>query len=151
LGMPWPRDGADWLAASSGLAFSFANVMVRKMHGVSMQSKAAANWVGVTLVAGVWIVLSGETVPQVSLPVWFSAALLGWFGFMLMTVTVIYGVTHMPVYRSAVILLFELVIGAVSASLLTDEHVLMQEWVGGILIMSAAYMAARAHFGEQNE
>jgi drug/metabolite transporter (DMT)-like permease len=150
MGMPWPRDRADWLAASSGLAFAFANVMVRKMHGVSMQSKAAANWVGVTLVAGLWIVLSGEPVPQVSLAVWFSAALLGWVGFMLMTVTVIYGVTHMPVHRSAVILLFELVIGAVSSLLLTDEVVLPQEWIGGTLILLAAYVAAHAHVGERS-
>lgn len=148
IGLPWPRDKADWLAVSSGMAFSFANVMVRKLHAVSMQSKAAANWLGVTLVAGVWILLAGEPVPLVATGVWFSVVLLGWFGFMLMTISVIYGVTHMPVHRSAVILLFELVIGAVSSMLLTDEVVLPQEWLGGGLILLAAYMAAHAHVGE---
>ncbi len=64
-----------------------------------------------------------------------------------MTVTVLYGVSHMPVHRSAVILLFELVIGAVSALLLTDEVVLMREWLGGALIVAAAYMAARIPAG----
>ncbi len=148
IGLPWPRDRTDWLAVSSGLAFSFANVMVRKMHGVSMPGKASANWLGVTLVAGVWILLSGDPVPQVGHAVWISVVLLGWFGFMIMTITVIYGVTHMPVHRSAVILLFELVIGAVSSLLLTDEVVLPQEWTGGGLILVAAYLAARAHVGE---
>jgi len=74
--------------------------------------------------------------------------LLGWFGFLIMTVTVIYGVTHMPLHRSAVILLFELVVGAVSALLLTDEQVLPREWLGGGLILMAAYLTAHAQVGE---
>jgi drug/metabolite transporter (DMT)-like permease len=47
-----------------------------------------------------------------------------------------------------VILLFELVVGSVSALLLTDEKVLPQEWVGGALILSAAWLAAHAQAGE---
>ena len=67
-----------------------------------------------------------------------------------MTLTVLYGVTHMPVHRSAVILLFELVVGAVSALLLTDEIVLYREWLGGFMIVTAAYMAAHIHAGDQD-
>jgi drug/metabolite transporter (DMT)-like permease len=63
-------------------------------------------------------------------------------------VTVLYGVTHMPIHRSAVILLFEIVVGAVSSLLLTDEIVLPREWVGGSMIILAAYLAARIHAGE---
>jgi len=148
IGMPWPRDNADWLAVSSGLAFAFANVMVRKLRAVTLPGKAAANWLGVTLVAGLWILLAGEPVPQAAASVWFSAVMLGWFGFMIMTIAVIYGVTHMPVHRSAVILLFELIAGAVSSLLLTDEVVLPREWLGGGLILLAAYQSARAHIGE---
>jgi len=148
MGMPWPRDRADWLAVSSGFAFSFANVMVRKSQRISMQTKSAVSWLGVVLVAGVWILLVQEPLPLVQASTWFSAALLGWFGFVVMTVTVIYGVSHMPVHRSAVILLFELVVGAVSSLILTNEQVLLQEWLGGALILTAAYLAAHAHIGE---
>jgi len=148
MGMPWPRDQADWLAASSGLAFSFSNVMVRKMHGVSLQTKASASWLGVVLVAGGWILIAGEAVPDVAAAAWGGAAMLGWFGFFVMTLAVIYGVSRMPVHRSAVILLFELVVGAVSSLLLTDEQVLVQEWLGGALILVAAYLAAHAHVRE---
>ena len=148
IGLPWPRGDADWLAVSSGFAFAFANVMVRKMRAVSLQSKSAANWLGVVLVAGAWILAASEPVPVVSYSVWAGAVLLGWFGFLIMTVTVIYGVTHMPLYRSAVILLFELVVGAVSALLLTDEQVLPREWLGGALILTAAYLTAHAQVGE---
>ncbi len=147
LGSPWPRDEADWLAVSSGLAFAFANVTVRKTHHLTLQTKAAASWLGVVLVAAVWIVVVAEPVPVFSAQALSGALLLGWFGFFIMSVTVIYGVTHMPIYRSAVILLFELVVGAVSAQLLTEEQVLVREWLGGALIMGAAYMAARAQLG----
>jgi drug/metabolite transporter (DMT)-like permease len=149
MGMPWPRDRADWLAVSSGFAFSFSNVMVRKSHRVAMQTKAGASWLGVVLVAGTWILMVQEPFPLAEARSWASAVMLGWCGFVVMTVTVIYGVSHMPVHRSAVILLFELVVGAVSSLLLTDERVLLQEWLGGALIITAAYLAAHAHIGEQ--
>lgn len=151
LGMPWPRDPADWLAVSSGFAFAFANVMVRKMHTVTTASKSAASWLGVVLVAGVWILLAGRAMPEVALPVWGGALMLGWFGFFIMTVTVIYGVSRMPVHRSAVILLFELIVGAVSSLLLTDEQVLPQEWLGGLLILTAAYVAAHVQVREHEQ
>jgi drug/metabolite transporter (DMT)-like permease len=66
-----------------------------------------------------------------------------------MSLTVTYGVSRMPVHRSAVILLFELVAGALSSQLLTDETVLPREWLGGLLIVTAAYLAARIHAGDE--
>ena len=148
MGMPWPRDEADWLAVSSGFTFSFANVMVRKTQHVSLYTKSSISWLGVVLVAAVWILVVQEPFPSVQLSAWLGAALLGWLGFVIMTVTVIYGVSHMPVHRSAVILLFELVVGAVSSLLLTNEQVQSQEWLGGALILAAAYLAAHAQVGE---
>jgi drug/metabolite transporter (DMT)-like permease len=81
----------------------------------------------------------------VNVATWTGAVALGWFGFLIMTLLVIYGVTHMPVHRSAVILLFELVVGAVSSLMLTDETVRTQEWIGGGLILLSAYLAAHEH------
>ena len=149
MGMPWPRDEADWLAVSSGFAFSFANVMVRKTPHVSMYTKASVSWLGVVTVAVLWILVVREPFPDAQLPAWSGAVLLGWLGFVVMTLTVIYGVSHMPLHRSAVILLFELVVGAVSAMLLTNEQVQTQEWLGGALILVAAYLAAHAQVSEK--
>ncbi len=144
MGMPWPRDTSDWLAVSSGLAFALTNVMVRRLQQVSVQVKTVSSWLGVLIVAGIWLLsLEGTTAPVVPGTVWLGAAALGWFGFVVMTLAVQYGVTHMPVHRSAVILLFELVAGALSAHFLTDETVLPREWVGGVLIIAAAYFTAR--------
>ena len=150
VGIPWPRDHADWLAVSSGFAFALSNVFVRRTQNVGVQLKSTASWTGVVVVAVVWILLSHTSVPDVSGGVLLAAVALGLFGFLVMTLTVLYGVTHMPVHRSAVILLFELVVGAVSALLLTDEIVLYREWLGGFMIVTAAYMAAHIHAGDQD-
>lgn len=143
-GLPWPRDRADWLAISSGLAFAVANVLVRKTQEVSVWVKSLVGWWGVVVVAGLCIVLLSLPMPQVSAGVVGAAVAIGAIGIVLMTLAVVYGVTHMPVHRSATILLFELVAGALSAEWLTDEVVQPNEWVGGALIIIAAMVAARA-------
>ena len=148
VGMPWPRSNADWLAVSSGFAFALSNVFVRRMQNVSVALKAVSSWSGVVVVALLWIVLTRTGLPGVGAPVLFQAVLLGVCGFLVMTLSVFYGVTRMPVHRSAVILLFELVAGALSSLWLTEEVVLLQEWLGGIMIVTAAWLAARIHAGD---
>jgi len=149
VGLPWPQGGADWLAVSSGFAFALSNVFVRRMQTVGVWLKSVSSWVGVVLVAVFWIVAQGVEQPAVNAGIYAWAVVLGLCGFLVMTVTVQYGVTRMPVHRSAVILLFELVVGAVSSLLLTDEVVLIQEWIGGAMIVTAAYIAARIHAGDE--
>ncbi len=149
IGMPWPRDRADWLAVSAGFAFALSNVFVRRMQDVCVLLKSVCSWSGNVLVALVWIVISQVGVPDVAPQVYGWAILLGLAGFLIMTLTVLYGVTRMPVHRSAVILLFELVAGAVSSLLLTDEVILLREWIGGVMIILAAWLAARIHAGDE--
>jgi drug/metabolite transporter (DMT)-like permease len=144
IGVPWPSGLSDWLAASSGLAFSISNVMVRRMGKVSLRTKSAVSWLGVVVVAAIGIAALQQPLPAVGLPVIGGAMALGWFGFVVMTLTVIYGVTHMPVHRSAIILLFELVAGAISSLLLTVEVILPHEWLGGGLILVSGWFAAQA-------
>jgi drug/metabolite transporter (DMT)-like permease len=148
IGLPWPRDVADWLAVSAGFTFALSNVFVRRMQTVGIWLKSAATWLGVVVIAGFWIAASQSAVPAIDTATLLFAVLLGVGGFLVMTVAVQYGVSHMPVHRSAVILLFELVVGAVSSLLLTEETVSPREWVGGGMIVAASYLAARLHAGE---
>ena len=97
---------------------------------------------GVLLIAALWLYLAQDVPPQVESYTLLWCIALGVFGFTTMTLTVQYGVTHMPVHRSAVILLFEVVVGAVSSMLLTDELMTTREWLGGLLVMLAAYLSA---------
>jgi len=143
MGVPWPQGEADWLALSSGFAFALSNVLIRKMHDVEIWVKTVFTWGGAVSLAAVWILLAGMPLPEVERGVVLGALSVGAIGMVVMTLVVLYGVTHMPAHRSAVILLFELVVGAVSAQLLTDEHVLLNEWIGGVLIVLAGWYAAR--------
>ncbi len=141
--LPWPRDATDWLAISAGFAFAVSNVLVRKTQQVSVWIKAIVAWWGVVVLAGIIIVVTTLPVPAVYPGVILSAVGIGAIGIVLMTLAVIYGVSHMPVHRSAIILLFELVAGALSAQWLTDEVVQPNEWLGGAMIIIAAVVAAR--------
>jgi len=143
LGAPWPQDAADWFALSSGLTFAIANIISRKFHAVSVQSKTAATWLGVLALAVIGL-LSGHTgVGSISPTAILVALLVGVIVMYIMTMSVQYGVSNMPAHRSAIILLFELVVGAVSALLLANESVRLLDWLGGGLVVLAAIGTAR--------
>lgn len=144
LGLPWPRERADWLAISSGLAFALSNVLIRKGQDVSLAAKLGGSWLGVVLLAGLWLLVVQEPLPEFHAGNLLGAVAVGLLGILVMTTLVQYGVTRMPVHRSAVILLFELVAGAVSQQLLTDEAMTLMEWAGGLMIAGAAYVSARS-------
>ena len=148
IGLPWPRDASDWLAVSSGFAFALSNVFVRRMQAVGAWLKSAVTWLGVVVIAGVWIASSRMAVPAVDASTVLFAVLLGLGGFLAMTLSLQYGVARMPLHRSAVIVLFELVVGAVSSLLLTDETISSREWLGGGMIVAAAWLAAHLQTGE---
>lgn len=143
LGLPWPQSIADILALIAGIAFATNNVVARKLHAVDMRMKTAATWWGAVLVATVVILTQQLPIPDVSWSTWAGAWLLGWFGMVLMTIAVLYGLARMPVYRSSVIMLFELIVAAIAAWLLTDEVMTQREWIGGVLILLSAYGVAR--------
>ncbi len=144
LGFPWPQSQADWLAISSGLGFSISNVAVRRLRHMSAPLKASVAWWGVVVVAGLWLLFAQVPWPQnVPSVVWVGAYVLGAVGIFSATIAVVYGVAKMPIHRSATILLFELVAGAISSLWLTDEIVTTMEWFGGGVIVLAAYLSVR--------
>jgi len=145
VGYPWPASGADWLALSSGFAFALANVFTHMANNVSVQVKTSITWVGVIIVAGVMIFVIGDTNITFATEGVFKAFLLGALIMSFVTYCVVYGVTHMPVHRSAVILIFEVVAAAVSSYLFTDERMSVLEWTGGSIVVFAAYLAALEH------
>lgn len=141
LGFPAPKDTADWLALSAGIAFAITNVLIHKLNDASVMVKTATGWLGVLFLAFILIIFTKQTL-AVSTEVIAGAWLLGAIAMTLMNIAVVYGVTNMPVHRSAIILLFEIVVGAVSSLLLTHEVIELREWIGGLLVILAAYLTA---------
>lgn len=155
-GYPWPESRADWFGLSSGFAFALMNLFVHMSNQVKIQTKTVSAWLGVILVAGVALLLRSEPISMGPLSASIYALLIGMTVMGAMTWLVVYGVTHMPVHRSATILLFEVVAATVSTYLLTDERMSTREWLGGIAVIVAAYLSARQHttvpiFGESHE
>lgn len=149
-GWPWPQSRADWLAISAGCAFALSNVMVRKLHEEDIWVKTVFAWLGVVVLAAAGIVLGKAPWPDVASSVVSLTIACGGLFMVIMTLLVLFGLTHMPAHRAAVILLFELIAAALSAQWLTDEVVLPNEWLGGVLIVSAAYFVARHQMSDHS-
>lgn len=141
LGFPAPRDTADWLALSAGIAFAITNVLIHKLNHSSIMVKTATGWLGVLFLAFILIVFTEQKL-SVTTEVIAGAWILGAVAMTMMNIAVVYGVTNMPVHRSAIILLFEIVVGAISSILLTNEIIQLREWIGGGLVILAAYLTA---------
>jgi len=144
LGSLMPHGQADILALSSGMAFAINNILIRKTGDMPLILKMGVTWMGVTVLALAGILLLHEPVPTLPVSVYTAAILTGWLVLVLMTFAAQYGVTLMPVHRSAVIMLFEIVVGALSAWWLAGEVMSTREWLGGGLVVLAAVIAAYA-------
>ncbi|AFJ01857.1 putative permease [Methylophaga frappieri] len=143
VGWPWPTDLADWLALFAGFMFAVNNVLSRKLAAVAMPVKTVIVYFGVVLVAAITLFSGISTIPSASAVVWSVAAVIGGLAIVAMTITVLFGLARLPVYQAAVIMLFELVVAALSAAWLSDEVMRLAEWAGGMLIVVAAYGVAR--------
>ena len=143
---------ADWLGLSAGFAFALANVMTRRLRALGDVLKTQLSWIGVVAVSLSWLLLEGASWPRAPAVGWLGAIGLGVFGFLFMTLAVVYAVSRMPVQRSSVIMLFEIVVGAVSAWWLAGEAMGWREWLGGLMIVGAGLIAVyHASPGETHE
>lgn len=134
---PWPTNKSDWLALSSGFAFAITNVLMRMSQDVSSKVKAIVGWYGVLVISLVLIIVLQIPLGEVENSTLLIAFAIGATMVVLMTLAVSFGVTHLPVQQSAVILLFEVAVGAISAYVLIGELMAFREWVGGFLILAA--------------
>ena len=131
----------DVAAVTAGMAFAVANVLTRALGELGTRQKTLVSWLGVVALSLLVVLFDQQSLPQVSWPAWLGSLSLGAFGFMTATLAVIYGVSRMPVQRSSVILLVEILIGALSAWWLAGESLSLREWLGGGMIMLAGVIA----------
>jgi len=138
---------SDLLAISAGLAFAIANALIRSLQALPLPLLTQVTWVGVCLVAMFYLVGTRQAMPDLSLSVGWVLLLMGAIGVVSMTLAVQYGVQNLPLYRSATLLLFEVLVGAVSSQLLSAERMGLVEWLGGGLILLGAYTTFREQKG----
>lgn len=151
VGWPLPNDAADWYALTAGMAFGTMNVLVRRARSVPLPIRLEVAWSGVLIVALSGIALYQPVVPAIEPDILLSAMAFGAVFMVIMTLATQYGVTRMPIQRSAVILFVEVLVGAVTAWLLAGEVLTMREWLGGVMILGAVYLAVVGRRGESLE
>ncbi|MFZ4537970.1 DMT family transporter [Propionivibrio sp.] len=143
IGLPVPKDGADWLGLGAGFSFALLNVLSLKAQRVSIEIKSMVAFSGTMLIGGL-LMLCG--IGQLQLPAAPSAwLLLGLIGFVLVVVNFVvqYGLARVAANRAIVIMLSEIGFAALAAWFLADEALGLRDWVGGAMIVAASFFSAK--------
>jgi drug/metabolite transporter (DMT)-like permease len=135
---------SDALAVVSGLALSLNNIITRKLSRVPVSNKVAAMFVGCLLWAVPLTLLGVQPLPSgVPLSVWLELVAFGLLWVLIATVGTLWGVSHLEAGRSGVLIIMELITAVTSAALINGTRLSPIEWLGGALIVGAAFVEAR--------
>lgn len=135
---------SDALAVVSGLALSLNNILARKLSRVPVSNKVAAMFVGCLFWAVPLTLLGVQPLPAaVPFGVWLELVAFGLLWLLVATVGTLWGVSHLEAGRSAVLIIMELVTAVASAALINGTRLQVLEWLGGFLIVAAAFAEAR--------
>lgn len=138
-----PRNGAEWLGLASGFMFALSNVLAKRAASYSIEARSASVSLGVVLSGMLFAFFQpiGETTVISPYALWLLVAM----GLAIFAVNWVmqYGLSRVPANRAIVILLFELVVAALSSYFLAGEAMRLQEWVGGAMIVAAGFFSSK--------
>ncbi len=146
-GPPLPANSAEWLGLSSGIGFALANVITRKTRDIPIETRSFWVFLGVAGMAGVFAAAEPnaiDTIVAVDATGWLMMVGIA-LCLLLATFSVQYGLAFVPANRAVVILLFELVVAALSSRWLANEIMDAREWIGGAMIVAATLISIRTH------
>ena len=141
LGVPLPTSGAEWTGLLAGFLFALSNVLVRKAADYPIEVKSLAVFCGVLLIglaAMPWAGGAAAAAPDA--PMALLVLVLG-IVLLLVNIVVQYGLMRVPATRAIVVLLFELVVAALSSWWLASEQMSLREWLGGAMIVAASLLS----------
>lgn len=144
-GLPLPRNTGDWIGLAAGLCWAYASVRLRSRAGVGVWESNFAFFAG-----GAAVAAAIALIPFESSPVAPSAAVLAttapWAALLAgafvvpATFLIVSGAARLSPARVGILLMAELVVGAISAALLTDEPFGLSETLGVALIGGASLL-----------
>ncbi|GAB7536762.1 DMT family transporter [Burkholderia sp. 3C] len=151
LGLPLPSTPAEWAGLAAGLAFAMSNVLVVRlsrdlpdlkpeMRTATLFAGGAAFGIAASFVEGVPVVPAPHALGLALL----IAAAIG-VTMALNNLLVQYGLSRVPANRASVIMLFEIVVTALSAWVFAGELPGVREWAGGACIIVASLLSSRVH------
>lgn len=141
-GSIFPKNDAEWLGLGAGFMFALSNVLAKLGRGCSIEARSASVSAGVVVAGLVFEFFQPSGWSGFSLD---ALMLLAIMGMVILAVNMVmqYGLTHTPANRAIVILLFELVVAAISSYFLAGEAMRSQEWIGGGMIVAASLLSGK--------
>ena len=139
-----PTGLADALALLGGFCFALTNALLRRWRDTPRDARVLAMFAGGLAMSGALVLagLAGGAPPALSVS-WLPWALALTLAFLSGNLALQYGAARLPAQVTALIMLAEVVIAAVSAVLLGAATPTAWTWAGGVLIVSAAVLSIR--------
>ncbi|SAL70247.1 multidrug DMT transporter permease [Caballeronia terrestris] len=151
LGMPLPANLAEWAGLMAGMGFAMSNVLIVKICRVLPDMKAEMRTA--TIFGGAAIVAAFATLFE-AMPTPPAASQMGTVVFIVIGLGVVLasnnmlvqvGLAKVPANRASIIMLFELVVTALSAWAFAGEVPGPREWAGGACIVVACVLSSWVH------
>ncbi|TDV20889.1 DMT family transporter [Paraburkholderia caballeronis] len=150
-GLPLPADAAEWAGLAGGMGFAMSNVLVLKTARVLPDMKPEMR----TAIVFGGAALSGAFAacfePMPAPPVGPALVHVVWLVVVLgialgaNNMLVQFGLARVPANRASIIMLFELVVTALTAWLFAGEVPGLHEWAGGGCIVLASLLSNWVH------
>ena len=144
-GLPLPRETADWLALGSGILFAGSLVTTRRWPAISGLPLTLSTFVVVALGSSALVVSQEGFGTLLSLSPWLllAAALVGVLWILPAMWLILWGAGRLDAGRISIILLLEIPVAAVSATLIAQEPFGWREAAGCLLVLLAGALESR--------
>ena len=151
LGIPVPGNLAEWAGLAGGMGFALCNVLIvktsRVLPDMKPEMRTAVIFGGAALFGAFASLFEAMPAPPMGAHLGTAALLVLGLGFVLASnnMLVQYGLSRVPANRASIIMLFEIVITALSAWLFAGETPGPREWAGGACIVLASALSSWVH------
>ncbi|MBU9518741.1 DMT family transporter [Burkholderia multivorans] len=151
LGLPLPSNPAEWAGLAAGLSFAMSNVLVikasRELPSMRAEMRTATLFGGAAAFGGIASLIEGLPPVPASGALGVAALIVVAIGVTMAAnnLLVQYGLARVPANRASIIMLFEIVITALSAWVFANELPTAREWAGGACIVLATLLSSRVH------
>ena len=128
----------DLLAIGSGLGLAATNILFRFTQTIPLMSKISVTFIGCAVIIGIFLGTSENSAALPDNKAIPLAMLYGAIWIMLITIGTQWAVTKMEAGRSSIILVMELVVAVVSAAIISNAQLGINEMIGGAMVIGAA-------------
>jgi drug/metabolite transporter (DMT)-like permease len=139
-GWPVPRNIGDWMALTCGFVWAVTALAIRRNENIGVAANAAAFFLGGIGPALLLALLSGTSqLPDYAAldAGWLWIVGIGWLGWVPTQLLLFWGVKRISPVRTGILLMTELITGALTAAWLSGDPFSWQQALGGALILAA--------------